>query len=128
MQKTKKENIIIIWFLWHFYEMPRFLFLVWKNYILFSVDFFSAPLLFSTLFSPWRKYRWNYPRGFSVTGYFNTFVSNFFSRIIGAICRIFLIIISVIAQIFIFVAGIIVILFWIFIPFILIALIFTLVK
>ena len=123
MKNYKKDNIIILWFLWHFYEMPKFLFLIWKNYFLFGLDFFSVPLLFLTLFSPWRKYKWNYPKGFTITEYFNTFISNLFSRIIGTICRIVLIMLGFLSQIFIFVAGILVILFWILIPFILIALI-----
>ena len=127
MEISKKENIILSWFLWHFYGMPEFLFSVWKNYVLFGLNFFSASILLSTLFSPWKKYRWNYPRGFSITEYFNTFISNFFSRIIGAIVRLFLIMLGVIAQIFIFIAGIIIILFWILIPLILIVLILFLI-
>ncbi len=124
---NNQDNIIISWLLWHFYEMPRFLFSVWKNYLLFGLDFFSVPLLFLTLFSPWRKYRWNYPKGFSITEYLNTFISNIFSRIVGAVCRLVLIILGIIVQIFIFLAGIIVISFWILIPFMLIALILFLI-
>ncbi|OGZ73753.1 MAG: hypothetical protein A2908_02910 [Candidatus Staskawiczbacteria bacterium RIFCSPLOWO2_01_FULL_38_12b] len=112
--------------MWHFYQMPKFLLLVWKNYILFTLDFFSAPLLFATLFSPWRKYKWRYPRGFDIAEYFNTFISNFFSRIIGAVCRFFLIITSVVFLIAIWFAGAAVILTWVLIPFIFIALILLL--
>lgn len=116
----RKENIIILWFLWQFYEMPKFLFSVWRNYLLFGLDYFSIILLLKTLFSPWRKYNWVYPKEFDIKEFFNTFVSNIFSRILGAICRVVLIIIGALAQVFIFMAGIFIIFLWLLIPFIII--------
>ena len=123
MEYSKEEdNIITSWFVWHFYEMPKFLFLVWKNYLWFGSNFFSIPLLILTLFSPWRRYKWRYPKGFDIGEYLSTFISNIFSRFMGAICRIALIVFGIITQIFIFTAGVIVILFWFIMPFILVAL------
>lgn len=116
MNLNKEQNIIVQWFAWHFYQMPKFLFLVWENYLLFGINYFSINLLFLTLFSPWKKYNWNYPKGFDIGEYFGTFISNIFSRIIGAICRITLIIIGIVAQIMIFVLGTLVILFWFLVP------------
>src|SRR3989338_7106288 len=101
----EKENIIIGWLLWHFYQVPGFLVSVWKNYIFFVLDFFSAPLLLKSLFSPWRKTAWRYPKGFIITEYLSTFISNIFSRIIGAICRVFLIILSLFALAFVLIIG-----------------------
>jgi hypothetical protein len=123
MEISKRENIVIAWFVWHFYEAPKFLLYVWKNYLSFGLDFFSMPLLFSTLFSPWRNYKWRYPKGFSISGYFNVFISNTFSRIIGAMCRVLLIFFGVITQIVILILGAVVLIFWIGVPFIIIALI-----
>src|SRR5579863_3451712 len=97
----KSNNLVVMWFSWHFLEMPAVLFSIWKNYIYFGLDFFSVPLLLSTLFSPWRNYTWHYPKGFQVVEFFNTLASNFFSRIIGAVCRLILIAVGIIAQIFI---------------------------
>jgi len=116
MESAENQNIITLWFLWHFYEMPKFLFSVWKNYLKFGSNYFSIPLLLKTLFSPWRKYKWIYPKGFDVVEFFNTLISNTFSRILGSMCRVVLIILGIISQILIFIAGILVILFWIFIP------------
>ncbi|MDO8486191.1 MAG: hypothetical protein Q7S77_00630 [Candidatus Staskawiczbacteria bacterium] len=115
-----RENIIIMWFSWHFYEMPKFLFNVWRNYLLFGLDYFSIPLLLKTLFSPWRRYNWVYPKNFDIKEFFNTLVSNTFSRILGSMCRIVLIIIGSIVQIFIFLFGILIIFLWLVIPFIII--------
>ncbi len=122
--ETTKENIIVMWLKWHFYEMPQFLFSAWKNYIFFVSNFFSVPLLLSTFFSPWRRYAWRYPRGFDIGEYYKVFISNLFSRVIGAMMRFVLIIFGIIAQILVIVAGFIIILFWVLMPFIVIALIF----
>ena len=120
METSEKENIIVMWFLWQFYEMPKFLFSVWRNYLFFGLDYFSIPLLLKTLFSPWRRYNWVYPKGFDIKEFFNTLISNIFSRILGAMCRVVLIIVGAVAQVFIFVVGIIIIFLWLLIPFIII--------
>jgi len=120
MEQNNKQDIFSLWLFWHFYEMPRFLLGVWKNYILFALNYFSVPLLLKSLFSPWRKYKWNYPKGFDVGEFFSTLVSNAFSRIIGALMRIVLIIIGIIFQILVIFAGLIIFLLWILIPFIVI--------
>lgn len=121
METSEKENIIIMWFLWQFYEMPKFLFSVWRNYLFFGLDYFSIISLLKTLFSPWRRYNWVYPKGFDIKEFFYTLFSNIISRILGAICRTVLIIIGAVAQFFIFVAGIIIIILWLLIPFIIIS-------
>jgi hypothetical protein len=120
MNTTGRQNIAELWFFWHFYEMPKFLIQVWKNYIMFALNYFSLALLLKSFFAPWRKYRWNYPKGFDVGEFFSTLVSNGFSRIMGAIMRIVLIITGIIFQIFVVVAGAVIFLLWIFIPFIII--------
>ncbi len=123
---SKKENLIASWFMWHFYQMPQFLFLIWKNFISFSLDFFSIPLLIATLFSPWRRYKWRYPGRFDIKGFFETLISNIFSRVVGAICRLFLIIVGIPVIVFMVLAGFIVILFWIIMPLVLVVLMFLL--
>jgi len=121
MQQNNKQNIFTVWLLWHFYEMPKFLLLVWKNYILFALNYFSLTALLKSLFSPWRKYSWMYPKGFNVVEFFNTLVSNTVSRFLGAIMRIVLIAFGIVFQIFVIFAGLIIFLLWILIPFIAIA-------
>ena len=115
MQSNEGQNIFIKWFFWHFYEMPKFLLGVWKNYILFALNYFSVLDLLKSFFAPWRKYKWIYPKGFDVGEFFNTFISNSFSRILGAIMRTFLIVFGISFQIFVLLAGLVIFLFWIFI-------------
>src|SRR3989344_6523030 len=98
MEYSEEQNIITSWFVWHFCEMPKFLFSAWKNYILFGINSFSIPLLFKTLFSPWRKYKWRYPKIFDIKEFFSTLISNIFSRFLGAICRVILIIAGLVFQ------------------------------
>lgn len=121
MKASERENVIITWFFWHFFEMPKFLFSVWQNFISFGLNFFSIPLLLKTLFSPWRRYRWNYPKRFDVKEFLNTLVSNTFSRIIGGFCRIILIIVGIIFQVIVVWVGLLAIILWFFIPFLMIA-------
>lgn len=121
MAKTsERESLIITWFLWHFYEMPKFLFSVWRNFIVFGLNFFSIPLLLKTLFSSWRRYKWVYPKLFDVKEFLNTLVSNAFSRIMGAFCRVILILLGIIFQIIILLAGFLAVVLWFLIPFIII--------
>lgn len=124
MEASKKQNIISAWLGWRFYQTPRFLLSAWKNYLDFMLDYFSIPLLLATLLAPWRHYRWNYPKGFDVGGYFSAFISNTFSRFLGMWCRLILIVFGIIAEALVLVVGLFMIMFWIFLPLIIIAWLF----
>jgi len=121
METSRSKNIFIEWLAWQFKEMPMFLLLVWKNYILFALNYFSLPILLRSFFSPWRKYKWRYPRGFDVGQILTTSISNIFSRIMGALVRIVLIIVGILFQIFVVVAGFVIFILWILMPFLAIA-------
>ena len=121
METNNRQNIFTVWFLWHFSEVPDFLLGVWKNYILFASNYFSLPVLLKSLFSPWRRYRWKYPKGINIGEFFSTLISNSFSRLMGAMMRIILILVGILFQVFVLIAGLVIFLLWIFIPFIAIA-------
>lgn len=121
MASDRSENIIIDWFSWQFYEMPKFLLGVWKNYILFALNYFSLTALLKSFFAPWRRYRWMYPKGFDVVEFFNAFISNTFSRVLGAMMRTVLIIIGALFQIFVIIIGLMVFLLWVLVPFFIVA-------
>jgi len=127
VEAAKKQNIFFQWLFWHFWEMPRNIFETWKNFLRFNLNYFSIHLLIKTLFSPWRKYSWAYPRGFDLGKYFEVFFSNLISRILGAVFRIFLIFLGILAEIFTIFAGLLILVGWLVLPALLIfGLIFSL--
>lgn len=111
------ENIFIVWVKWQFIEMPNFLFAVWKNYFLFAVNYFSAPVLLKTFFAPWKKYNWQYSKNFDIKQFFQTLISNIFSRLIGVLLRTALLIIGILFQLLVIVTGFVILVAWIFMPF-----------
>ena len=113
---SNKKNIFSLWAKWHFIEMPKFLLQVWKNYLMFASNYFSVILLLKTFFYPWKKYNWKYPRSFNIQEFFNTFISNTFSRLLGALMRIILIIAGIFLQIFIIIIGAVIFAFWVIMP------------
>jgi hypothetical protein len=117
---AKKTNMLFQWLFWQFFEMLGNILKSWKNFLKFNLNYFSVPLLLKTFFSPWRRYRWSYGKGFDIKRYFEAFFSNLISRILGAILRSFLIFIGLLAEIFIIFAGTIIFLGWLALPILLI--------
>jgi hypothetical protein len=117
------EEVIAFWLKWHFFEQPRLFLKIIKNLFLFGIDYFSMPLLLQTLFSPWRRYTWAYPRGLDIGKIFETFISNLISRIIGMVMRLFLLFFGAIFEIVVLFGGIFFIFCWVFSPLIIIFLI-----
>jgi hypothetical protein len=116
MKSSNKDDISNSWVLWQFYEMPKFLLEVWKNYFIFASNLFSLTLLLNTFFAPWRKYSWSYPKSFDLKEFLNTLVGNLISRILGAIMRTVLIIIGIFFQFFVTIVGSIFFIGWLSIP------------
>ncbi len=94
---------------------------MWKNLLVFNMNYFSIRFLLRTLFAPWKKYTFSYGRGFDAGRFLDTLVFNVFSRLIGFIIRTLIIIIGLIAQVMIFVLGILIMMAWILIPLLIIA-------
>jgi len=115
------QNILIQYLSWQFLDVPGNILAGWKNFLKFGINYFSIPLLVKTLFSPWHRYAWAYPRGFDIGKYLEVFISNLISRILGAIMRIFLIIAGILVEVFIIFAGIILFIGWLTLPILLLA-------
>jgi len=115
-----EKNIISLWFIWYFFEMPQNILKAWKNSLLFNLNYFSIFLLLRTLFSHWKRYSWKRGRGFNIGEYFNVLFSNLMSRFMGAIVRSVLILIGLIFEVFIILFGIVIFLGWFILPILLV--------
>lgn len=109
-------SILITYIKWHFLIAPVTIVLAWRNILVFSLSYFSTPLLLKTLFSPWRRSSVTYAKGFHIGKFFEALASNLISRIIGAIIRISVIVIGVTVELALIPIGPIVIAFWITLP------------
>lgn len=112
----KMQNIALQYLIWQFFDAPKNILLVWKNFLSFNLNYFSVPQLLKTFFSPWKRYRVSYGKGFDVGRYLEAFISNLIFRILGAIMRSFLIIFGLVAEVFIIIIGLIVFFGWILLP------------
>jgi len=115
-----RQNIVVQYLIWHFFDVPKGILKAWKNFLFFNFNYFSVVLLLKTFFSPWRRYSWSYGRGFNIKRYVEAFLSNLLSRILGAIVRSVLIIIGLITEIFVLCLGVIVFFGWLVLPVLLI--------
>ena len=112
---------MVRWLAWHYWQAPKAMLNGWANFLVFNFKYFSFARLLKTLFSHWRKYKDSYGRGFDIKVYARTFFLNIISRLLGFIARIFIMSIGLIIEVFILIAGIALILFWIILPFLIIA-------
>jgi len=110
------HNILIQYLIWYFWEVPGKILEALRNFLLFNINYFSIPLLFKTLFSHWRRYRWSYKGGFSPARYIEVYFSNLISRVLGAIVRSILILLGLLVEIFILLGGMIIFFGWLFLP------------
>ncbi len=110
------KNILFQYLEWHFLDVPREILKIWRDFLLFNLNYWSIPLLFKTLFSHWRRYKFSYGKGLDFKRYFEAFTFNAISRVIGFIMRTIFIFVGIITEIFIILGGIIIFLIWIFLP------------
>jgi len=115
------QNIFFQYLSWQFLEVPGNILNAWRNFLKFNLNYFSISFLIKTLFSPWRRYRMSYGKGFDIGRYFTAIFSNLIFRLLGAIMRIILIIIGLLVEIFIIFAGVILFFGWLILPALLIA-------
>jgi len=101
----------------HFIDVPKKIIHVWKNYLWFSLYFFSFKNIILTFFSPWKRIVWAYPRGFNLGAIIEVLISNLFSRILGAIVRSVFVIFALISELVLLFLGAFLLFSWLFFPF-----------
>ena len=110
------SSIIIFW-RWYYGEAIKDILTAWKNFIIFSLEYFSIPLLLRTLLSPWRRDITKKPRGFDIQKFFTSVAFNTISRGIGLIIRVLTIIIGIVVFFATVIFGALFFIIWLILPF-----------
>lgn len=110
------SGIIIFW-RWYYGEAIKNILTAWKNFIVFSLEYFSIPLLFKTLLSPWKRDITKKPRGFDIQKFFTYLAFNTISRGLGCIVRFSTIIIGIIFFFAVVIFGAAFFVLWLILPF-----------
>jgi hypothetical protein len=120
-----EKMIILSYINWHFIEAVKDIFLAWRNFLVFGLEYFSVPTLVRTFFSHWHRYYYSYGDKWNPQRWIEAFTFNSMSRIIGAMLRVVLIFTGILFEFLIIFLGLIVILFWITAPIIVVVLFLT---
>jgi len=103
--------------LWHYTLGISDFIGVFKNILWFEYHFFSIPLLFQTLFTPWRRLKEERKRVFEIEDVLSVILVNIMMRLVGAVVRLATIAIGVFLMAATIVVGICLFLFWLIMPF-----------
>ena len=114
--------IALVFWRWYYGEAVKDVLTGWRNYIIFSLNYFSIPLLIKTIFAPWRRDITRKPRGFDIKKFFEYIAFNSISRGIGFIVRFFTIIVGIIFFLLVIVLGAIFFVIWLLLPFLIVGL------
>jgi len=109
--------IAIVFWRWYYGEAVKDVLTGWRNYIIFSLNYFSIPLLLRTLFSPWRRDITKKPRGLDVQRIFEYVAFNSISRGLGFLVRFFTIIAGIIFSLVVVISGFVFFVIWLILPF-----------
>lgn len=109
--------IAIVFWRWYYGEAIKDVLTGWKNYIIFSLNYFSIPLLLRTILAPWKRDITKKPRGLDVKKIFEYIAFNLISRGIGFLVRFFTIIFGIVFFILVLVFGFIFFVVWLILPF-----------
>jgi len=124
-------SVIPIFWKWYYGKAINNILNGWKNFILFALEYFSIPLLFKTLFAPWKRDITKKPKGFNFKKIFEYFSFNLISIAIGFFIRFLAICVGILFLFLVIILGAILFILWlclplIFIVFLILAIIFIL--
>jgi hypothetical protein len=107
--------------LWHYGRSMRSLFSTWGNFLWFTYNFFSIPLLLRTLFSPFQRIGEEYKHGLDLGAIFSTLLVNTLMRCVGAFARTIIIAMGIVFLAFVAVSGAMLFVAWVLLPCIILA-------
>ena len=103
------------YFAWHYSSAFRDVTSFWMNIAWFVTHYFSIPLLFRTLFSPWKRVTAEHTKR-GIEDLAATIVFNIMSRIVGAFVRSMLIIVGLTALLVVLTGYCVFLVLWTLLP------------
>jgi sensor histidine kinase YesM len=110
------------WFSYWYKEGLRDCWLWFRFLITSEINFFSIPLLFKTLFAPWKKDQ-IVAQGLSLQETIQVLALNFVSRLVGFMIRIVVLFLSLVALLLLLLIAAFILTLWLILPFLVIGLI-----
>ncbi len=110
---------------WHYGQALKEIWELERDFLWFGYHFFSIPVLFQTLFSPFYRIRESYKGWASFEALLENAVANVVSRFVGLFLRLFVIAFGIIFEIVIFLLLIPAYTVWILFPVLIPALIYS---
>ena len=107
---------------WYYFSAPKKLLGIWGNFIkFFWTVLFPVPLVFKTLFSPWKRTGEKiFTQGFDPKIILKNLAADIVSRFVGFLVKIIILAIAFICEIFVLIFGVLLFAFWLAWPFLLI--------
>jgi len=115
-------SIIVIFWRWYYGRAVKDVLAGWRNFVIFVSEYFSIPLLFKTLFSPWKRDITKKPRGLDFKKLFEYLTYNLISRGVGFFVRFVTILVGIIFLLLTAVAGAVFFIVWLVLPLIILGL------
>lgn len=115
-------SIMPLFWQWYYTEAVRDVLQGWRNFIIFSLEYFSIPLLLKTIFAPWKRDITKKPRGLDFKKFFEYLVFNAISRGLGFLVRFFTIIVGILFLLLVIVIGALFFIIWLILPLMMIGL------
>lgn len=110
---------------WHYGEAPRDIIQIWKNVLWFFYNFFSIPLLLTSLFAPFERLDEHTGKRFDVQAIFESLIVNILMRLVGFGLRFFTIILGTFLLLTTLIGGLVVLVIWLLAPLVLTLLMLT---
>lgn len=101
---------------WHYSGGVASYLSVWRNFLWFAYHFFSIPVLFRTLFSPFQKLNEEYKRTLDLGYIAQVMIVNVLMRLVGAGARSFIILMGLVTLVVIAAVGAALFVVWLMLP------------
>ena len=102
---------------WHYSEAYREIIRVWTNFVWFSYNFFSLPLMLKGFFAPWQRITEKRTKpGFHPEDIAEAVVTTTIMRLVGMLFRSVVIIVGTALTLLVFWGGLVFFIAWTFLP------------